>query len=69
MYDIIVIGGGPAGLTAGIYAGQANKKILILEKMVYGGQTAQINDISNYPGYASVNGYELSEKMREQATD
>ena len=67
MYDIIIIGGGPAGLTAGIYAGEANKKVLILEKMWAGGQTANINNITNYPGFESVNGYELSEKMKTQA--
>ena len=67
MYDIIIIGGGPAGLTAGIYAGQAGKKTLILEKVVAGGQTAQINEVTNYPGFISINGFELSEKMKEQA--
>ncbi len=67
MYDIIIIGGGPAGLTAGIYAAEANKKVLILEKMWAGGQTANINNITNYPGFESVNGYELTEKMKNQA--
>ena len=69
MYDIIIIGGGPAGLTAGIYAGQAGKKTLILEKVLAGGQTAQINNITNYPGFLSVNGYELSESMKQQAVN
>lgn len=67
MYDIIIIGGGPGGLTAGIYAGQAGKKTLILEKVIAGGQTAQINDITNYPGFLSVNGFELSDIMKKQA--
>jgi len=67
MYDIIIIGGGPAGLTAGIYAAEANKKVLILEKMWAGGQTANINNITNYPGFESVNGYELTQKMKNQA--
>lgn len=67
MYDIIIIGGGPAGLTAAIYGAQANKKVLVLEKMGAGGQTAIINDITNYPGFISINGYELSENMKKQA--
>lgn len=67
MYDIIIIGAGPAGLTAGIYGAQANKKVLILEKMGAGGQVANINEITNYPGFVSINGFELSEKMKEQA--
>lgn len=67
MYDIIIIGAGPAGLTAAIYAGQANKKVLVLEKIIAGGQVANIYEIKNYPGFLSINGFDLSEKMKEQA--
>lgn len=66
-YDIIIIGGGPAGLTAGIYGAMANKKVLILEKSYAGGQVAEINNIKNYPGFEEINGYDLSIKMKNQA--
>lgn len=66
MYDIIIIGAGPAGLTSAIYAKEANKSILLLEKMGAGGQTANINNITNYPGFSAINGFDLSEKMKEQ---
>jgi len=69
MYDIIIIGAGPAGLTAGIYGALANKKILILEKAWIGGRTAIIHDIKNYPGFSSIDGFTLSENMRKQAVD
>lgn len=68
MYDIIIIGAGPAGLTSAIYGAQANKSVLVLEKMGAGGQTANINLITNYPGFKEINGYELSERMKDQAT-
>lgn len=68
MYDIIIIGGGCAGLTAGIYAKEANKSVLILEKMGAGGQLNNIFNVTNYPGFESINGYELAEKMHLQAT-
>lgn len=67
MFDIIIIGAGPAGLTSAIYASQANKKVLVLEKMGAGGQTAIINEITNYPGFESINGFDLSLKMKDQA--
>lgn len=67
MYDIIIIGGGPAGLTAGIYAGEANKKVLILDKTGYGGQMSNINNITNFSGYDSINGFDLTLKMKNQA--
>ncbi|MBQ9786343.1 MAG: FAD-dependent oxidoreductase [Clostridia bacterium] len=67
MYDIIIIGGGPAGLTAGIYAGEANKKVLILDKTGYGGQMSNINNITNFSGYESINGFDLTLKMKNQA--
>lgn len=67
MYDIIIIGCGPAGMTAGIYAARANKKVLILEKETIGGQMSSAPLIENYPGYNSVLGSELAGLMYEQA--
>lgn len=67
MYDIVIIGAGPAGLTAGIYGAMANKQILILEKTYVGGQVASIYKIKNYPGFEEIDGAELSFKMRKQA--
>ena len=67
VYDIVIIGGGPAGLTAGIYAGEAGKSVIILEKFGAGGQTANINKITNYSGFLEINGFELSLQMQKQA--
>ena len=67
MYDAIIIGGGPAGLTAAIYLGRANRKTVVLEPVPAGGQAGIINDIVNYPGFASVSGYELIDNMMKQA--
>lgn len=67
MYDIIIIGGGPAGLTAAIYAKEANMSVLVLEKMGVGGQLNNIFNITNYPGFESIDGFELSQKMKNQA--
>ncbi len=69
MYDIIIIGGGPAGLSAGIYGAMANKKVLVLEKMYAGGQVASIYKIKNYPGIPDVSGFDLSQNMKKQAKD
>jgi len=63
MYDVIVIGCGPAGMTAAIYAARANKKVLILEKETIGGQMASAPLIENYPGYKSISGSELASNM------
>ena len=68
IYDVIIIGGGPAGLTAGIYAVRAGAKVLLIEKAGVGGQVAITNNIVNYPGFKSVNGFALSQSMFEQAT-
>ena len=67
MYDIIIIGGGPAGLTSAIYALEANKSVLILEKMVEGGQVSNLFNITNYPGFENIDGFELSKRMKNQA--
>ena len=67
MYDIVIIGGGCAGLTAGIYAKEAGINVLMLEKMMPGGQLNNIYNVTNYPGFESINGFDLAEKMRQQA--
>ena len=67
MYDLIIIGGGPAGLTAGIYAQRAGLKTLLLEKEVLGGQIAVSDIIENYPGFPSISGPGLMEKFEEHA--
>jgi len=69
MYDLIIIGAGPAGLTAGIYATRANLKTLILEKESIGGQIASSPLVENYPGLKSVSGAELANNFFEQALD
>lgn len=67
MYDIIIIGAGPAGLTAAVYARRAEKSVLILEKGVFGGQMTFSPKIENYPGFNEISGNALAEKMIEQA--
>lgn len=69
MYDAIIVGGGPAGLTSAIYLRRANKKVLVLEANVCGGQILTANDVENYPGYAHISGFDLSENMRKQVLD
>ena len=66
MYDVIIIGGGPAGLTAGIYSLRANLKVLILEASGIGGQIASSPKVENYPGLKSISGYELANSFYEQ---
>lgn len=65
--DLIIIGAGPAGLTAGIYASRANLKTLILEKDVIGGQVRTSYTIENYPGFELIKGNELADRMEQQA--
>ena len=69
MYDIIVIGGGPAGLTAAIYARRNGKTVLVVEKEGFGGQMAASPRVSNYPGFSSVSGAELADAMLAQAVE
>ncbi len=67
MYDVIIIGGGPAGLTAAIYASRAAKKTLVVENHAIGGQASLTHKIENYPGIMSAAGYELTDTMSKQA--
>ncbi len=67
MKDIIIIGAGPAGLTAAIYARRADKSVLVLEKETFGGQITHSPKVENYPGFISLSGNELAEKLIEQA--
>lgn len=67
IHDVIVIGGGPAGLTAGVYAARAKLSVLVLEKALPGGQIATTNEIENYPGFKSIMGPDLAARMQEQA--
>ena len=67
MYDIIIIGGGPAGLTAAVYARRAGKSALVLEKASFGGQITYSPKIENFPSAVSISGTELADKMMEQA--
>ena len=67
MYDILIIGGGPAGLTAAIYAARAGKTVAVLERETPGGQIVSAPLVENYPGILSISGAELAQKMTEQA--
>ncbi len=67
-YDLVIAGGGPAGLTAGLYAARAKLKTLLIEKMVIGGQAASTFLIENYPGFPDgISGQELAQAMESQA--
>ena len=67
LYDLIIIGGGPAGLTAGLYASRAKLKTLLIEKNLAGGQIATTDLVENYPGFSGGSGQELTKIMEEQA--
>lgn len=66
MYDIIIIGAGPAGLTAAIYARRAEKSVLVIEKDTFGGQITHSPRVENYPGFLDVSGNELADRLIEQ---
>ncbi len=69
VYDLIIIGGGPAGLTAALYAKRANKSVLIIEKAAYGGQITYSPKVENIPGFIAVSGNEFAEKLVEQVVE
>jgi len=66
-YDIVIIGAGPAGLAAGLYAARARRKTLLVEKNITGGQIALTAAIENYPGIVDINGFDLGQAMQQQA--
>ena len=69
MYDITIIGAGPAGLTAAIYARRANKKVLVLEANTYGGQIITTDKIENYPVNPGISGFDFATKLYNQAKE
>ena len=69
MYDVIIVGAGPAGLTSAIYAVRAMKKVLVLEKLNYGGQIINTLNIENYPASPNVSGFDFATKLYNQAKD
>lgn len=69
IYDILIIGSGPAGVTASIYAARSQKSVLVLEKNAFGGLIIHSPKIENYPGFNSVSGLELADKFVTQAMD
>lgn len=69
MYDILIIGGGPAGLTAAVYARRAGKTVLVIEKAAFGGQITWSPRVENFPSVASISGAELGDRMMAQALE
>ena len=69
MYDIIIVGAGPAGLTAALYALRANKKVLVLEAKSYGGQIINANKVENYPGIKSISGFDYATNLYNQVKE
>ena len=67
MFDIAIIGGGPAGLTASIYALRAKKKVLLIEGNTIGGQISSSPRVDNFPGFKSISGFDLANRMEEHA--
>ena len=69
MYDIIIVGAGPSGMTAALYGRRANKKVLVLETLTPGGQIINANKIDNYPGLPGINGVDFATNLYNQITD
>lgn len=67
MYDVAILGSGPAGMTAAIYACRAGLSTIVIERMMPGGQMGETPEIDNFPGFESISGFELSSKMSSQA--
>jgi thioredoxin reductase (NADPH) len=67
-YDIVIVGAGPAGLAAGLYAARARRSTLLIERKVTGGQISLTNEVENYPGIESINGFDLADAMHKQAS-
>ncbi len=67
VYDIVIVGGGPGGLTAGLYGSRAQRKTIALEKYLPGGQIANTEEVEDYPGFERISGAELANKMAEHA--
>lgn len=69
MYDLIIIGAGPSGLSAALYALRANKKVLVLEEKAYGGQILNASNIENYPGISNISGFDFASNLYKQVMD
>src|SRR6266571_1157596 len=67
VWDVLIVGGGPAGLTAGLYAARANLRALLVERLFPGGELLNTDLIEDYPGFISTTGRELAAKMEEHA--
>ena len=67
LYDLIIIGGGAAGLSAGIYALRASMRTVLIENTTAGGQITKSDIVENYPGFVNINGFELSQKLLDHA--